>query len=98
MKAEDAELKHYIEKCRLDKWFEGAFDLAKQSVKDELNEQTEGGINMQEIADELEREEERISAASNKAARELLLSKPRYKPRVKLSGSMAGFRSSVRVV
>lgn len=97
MKSEDAELKHYIDKCRLDKWFEGAFDLAKQSVQDELNEETEGGINMQEIADELEREEERISAASNKAAMEMLHSKPRYRPRAKLSSSVAGFRSSVRI-
>lgn len=82
----------YVEKCRLEKWFEGAMDLAKRSVEDEANEETESGERMKEAAMELESREEEIASKAREAALEQLRSKG--KP---MNGSVGGFKSSVRM-
>lgn len=94
MQAEDAVLEHYVEKCRLEKWFEGAMDLAKRDVQQEANEETEDGEVMKEVAQQLKAIEEKISSDGMKTAVSMLRSKPRFKPKTKLNGSVAAFRGS----
>jgi nuclear pore complex protein Nup133 len=95
MQAEDEFLKHYIEKCRLEKWFEGALDLAKRDVQEEMHEEMEEGKAMKEIAKQLHETEQEIALKGEKAAMDMLRSKPRYKARPKLNGSVGGFRNSL---
>jgi nuclear pore complex protein Nup133 len=95
MQAEDQSLKDYIDKCRLEKWFEGALDLAKRDVQEEAHRETEDGEIMTRVAQKLREKEEMIAAEGRKAAMEMLRAKPRYKPKPKLNGSMGGFKSSV---
>jgi nuclear pore complex protein Nup133 len=95
MRAEDEVLKQYIEKCRLEKWFDGAFDLAKRDVQEEMNEETQEGKAMKEMAQQVHEMEQKIASDGGKAAMDMLRSKPRYKARPKLNGSVGGFRNSL---
>lgn len=94
MQAEDESLKRYIEKCRLEKWFEGALDLAKRDVQEEMNEETEDGEAMRDMARRLLEMEQKIASDGKKVAVNMLRSKPRYKARPKLNGLVGGFKSS----
>jgi nuclear pore complex protein Nup133 len=95
MRAEDATLNQYIEKSRLEKWFEGALDLAKRDVQDEMNEETEEGEAMKEMAKQVYEMEQKIASDGRQAAIDMLRSKPRYKAKPKLNGSVGGFKGSL---
>jgi nuclear pore complex protein Nup133 len=95
MRAEDETLNNYIEKSRLEKWFEGALDLAKRDVQDEVNEETEEGEAMKEMAKQVYEMEQRIASDGRQAAIDMLQSKPRYKAKSKLNGSVGGFKGSL---
>jgi hypothetical protein len=85
MGAEDDQLKEYIDKFRLQQWFEAALDLAKQDVETEANEETERGKVMMDVAARLKEMEDKIASDGRKAALELLKSKPRYVYKAKVS-------------
>jgi nuclear pore complex protein Nup133 len=95
MQAEDQELKDYIAKCRLEKWFEGALDLVKRDIQEEAHEETEEGEIMMRVAQKLHEKEEMIAVEGRKAAMEMLRAKPRYKSKPRLNGSKRGFKSSL---
>ncbi len=95
MQAEDDALRHYIEKSRLEKWFGGAFDLAKRDVQDEVNEETEESEAMKEMAKLVFETEQKIASDGRQAAIDMLRSKPRYKAKSKLNGSVGGFTGSL---
>lgn len=94
MKAEDEALKKYIEKCRIEKWFEEAMDLARRSIEDELNEATEDGQIMREIAEDLRELEREIASEGQKLAWSILQPKPRQNPKAKLNGTKKILRSA----
>jgi nuclear pore complex protein Nup133 len=94
MQAENETLELYVEKCRLEKWFEEVLDLAKRDIQEEMNQETEAGGMMKKMAQQLQQMEQRIASDSQKAALDMLRSKPRYKPKPKLNGSASGFKSS----
>ena len=96
MQAEDDALSRYIETCQLEKWYQAALDLAKRDVMEEVNEETEDGEKMQSIAAKLADIESRIAKNERNKAESLLHSKPRYKPKTRLNGSVGNFRSSSR--
>ena len=77
MQGEDESLRHYIEKSRLEKWFEGALDLAKRDVQDEANAETEEGDTMKEMAKQVYEMEQKIASDGRQAAIDMLRSKPR---------------------
>jgi len=95
MQAEDDSLRRYIEKSRLEKWFEGAFDLAKRDVQDEVNEEMEESEAMKEMAKQVFKMEQTIASDGRQAAIDILRSKPRYKAKSKLNGSVGGFRGKL---
>jgi nuclear pore complex protein Nup133 len=96
MQAENELLRHYVEKCRLEKWFEGTLDLAKQDVAEEVNEESENSRATEQEAKNLKQMEDQIAKAEQQHALEMLRSKPRYKARTKLHGSIGLGRSSVK--
>ncbi|KUJ15657.1 uncharacterized protein LY89DRAFT_618155 [Mollisia scopiformis] len=96
MLVEDDALKHFIEKCRLDQWYDSALTQAKDDYDSELNEETDDGGKMNQIAAKLVDLEEEIKESEMKKAESLLHSKPRYKPKPKVNGSVGNFRSSFR--
>jgi len=95
MRAEDETLNQYIEKSRLEKWFEGALDLAKRDVQDEVSDETEEGEAMKEMAKQVYEMEQKIASDGRQAAIDMLRSKPRYKAKSKLNGSVGGFKGSL---
>jgi nuclear pore complex protein Nup133 len=95
MQAEDESLRQYIEKSRLENWFEGALDLAKRDVQDEVNDETEEGEAMKEMAKQVYEMEQKIASDGRQAALEMLRSKPRYKTKPRLNGSVGGFKGSL---
>jgi hypothetical protein len=95
MRAEDEALNQYIEKSRLEKWFEAALDLAKRDVQDEVNEEMEEGEAMKEMAKQVYEMEQKIASDGRQAAIDMLRSKPRYKAKSKLNGSVGGFKGSL---
>jgi len=95
MRAEDETLNQYIEKSRLEKWFEAALDLAKRDVQDEVNEEMEEGEAMKEMAKQVYEMEQKIASDGRQAAIDMLRSKPRYKAKSKLNGSVGGFKGSL---
>ncbi|TAQ90220.1 hypothetical protein B7494_g1492 [Chlorociboria aeruginascens] len=94
MQSEDDALKPLIEASRLDKWYHTAFDLAKQGFKDEINDETGEGGKMRRVAEKLREIERGITESERRKAKNLLHSKPRYRP-VKSNGSPSHFKSSV---
>ena len=96
MQAEDAALSRYIKTCQLEKWYQAALDLAKRDVIEEVNEETDDGGKMRQIAAKLAEIEKRISRNERDKAESLLHSNPRYKPKAKLDRSVGNFRASSR--
>ena len=95
MQDEDDALKPYIDACRLSKWYQSALDLAKQDFADELNEETNDGERMRQIAQKLLDIEKGIKDSEQEKAEGLLHSKPRYKPKAKAS-RIGNFRASTQ--
>lgn len=95
MLVEDATLRPLIEKCRLDKWYQTTLSQAKDDHDAELNEETDDGSKMNEIAAKLADLEEGIAESEMKKAETLLHSKPKIKPKPKTNG-VGNFRSSFR--
>lgn len=75
--AEDSTLRDYIAHHRLQKWFEGALDLAKRSVEEEKREKEEGERGMREVAERLREIEGEIEGRERGVAREMLRCRPR---------------------
>lgn len=96
MQAEDEALSRYIETCQMEKWYQAALDLAKRDVMEEVNEETEDGEKMQGVAAKLAEIESQIAQNERNKAESLLHSKPRYKHKAKLDGSVGNFRASSR--
>lgn len=61
---EDNALKPLIEKYRLEKWFQGVLDLAKEDYAECLAVETETGPNMESVVAELQRLETAIREQS----------------------------------
>jgi nuclear pore complex protein Nup133 len=98
MRIEDDALKQYIEACRLDKWYQGALDLAKADVKEETNAEAENGEKMRCIGKMLEAMEEKISQDQRKRVESLLHSKPRHDAKPRLNGSVGNLRGSIKAI
>jgi nuclear pore complex protein Nup133 len=96
MQAENDMLRHYVDKCRLEKWFEGTLDLANRDFVEEVNEETEDGKVMQQVARKLKEMEAQIARAEQRHAVEMLRSKPRFRARPKAGGSVGFSRSFVK--
>jgi len=96
MQVEDEALKPYIQKARLDKWYESILDLAKEDSEKELTEETNSGASMKNVENQLAEVERSIAEGERRKAEGLLHSKPRYKSKAKMNGSVAKFRSSIK--
>lgn len=75
--AEDVTLREYMTHHRLQKWFEGALDLARRSVEGEKKEKEEGERGMREVAERLGEIEREIEERERGVAREMLRCRPR---------------------
>lgn len=95
MQSEDNELKPYIQKARLERWFQAALDLAKQDHADEIAVETEDGQRVQQAEEQLRELELGILDKERVKAKQLLHSEVRYKPKAKLNGS-TNFRASIK--
>lgn len=93
MKDEDTILKNYIDTCRLEKWFDGALELARTDVEQEMHDKTEGSVKMIEVAAELERIEEQIAADAQEVA-EKPATTSRHTPRASVNGMAKSLKSS----
>lgn len=94
MQTEDHALKPFVEKCRLENWYQSALDLAKVDFAEEVDAETDDGGNMREVAQTLEDIEaqinERLRGEAEKALRIT-------KHTIKENGvSLDRFRSSTR--
>jgi len=69
MVKEDETLEKFIGKSRLNDWFKGVVQAAKQSAEAELNRITEEGRKLKEMEGELEKVEERIKKVGLEAGR-----------------------------
>ena len=96
MQAEDDALSRFIETCQLEKWYQAALDLAKRDVMEDINEETENGGKMKNIAAKLDEIERQIAKNEKIKAESALHSKPRYPHKAKLGGSVGNLRSSSR--
>jgi nuclear pore complex protein Nup133 len=96
MQVEDENLKPFIETSRLEKWYHAALELARDDFKLELDEQTDDGEKMKQAEKTLAEIEEGIKENEKRKAEGLLHSKPRYKLKSKVSGSLGNFRSSIK--
>lgn len=86
MQVEDDRLKPFIKKCRLEKWYQGALDLAKQDFAAEVDDQTDDGKRMARAAERL-REIEKGIADKEKSKADSLLHRPSpVKPIARLEG------------
>ena len=72
MQAEDDRLKPSIQRCRLEKWYQGALDLAKQDFASEVDEETDDGKSMARAAERLREIEQRIAEGERSKADGLL--------------------------
>jgi hypothetical protein len=100
LQRDNTQLKTYIEKSRLQKWFESALDAAKVSIQEEANEVTEGSAVMNEVAEELARMEGKIGFESREKALTALRGKPRLRSGFKTSmiiGGGGAYRKSITV-
>ncbi|RFU29686.1 hypothetical protein B7463_g6664, partial [Scytalidium lignicola] len=98
MQSEDDALKPFIETCRLEKWYHGAMDLAKQDFTEEVTDETNDGEMMRRVAEQLKEIESSISEKEQQAASSLLYSKPRYKMNAKSDYTLGSSRSSRRLL
>jgi len=94
MRIEDEALAPYLNTCRLDKWYQGALDLAKKDVEKDVDEETNDGKKMQDIAQKLHDMEMEIAKNEKSKAQALLKSKPRFK--VRRGGSAGNLRRSIQ--
>lgn len=91
------QLQTYVDRFRLAKWFEGTLDLARRSVAEEGRLARKEELDMRSVARQLQDIEAEITERQRRAAREMLRSKPRQGPRVRVGGSFGeSFRSSIR--
>jgi nuclear pore complex protein Nup133 len=98
MQVEDDRLKPFVQKSRLEKWYQGALDLAKQDFAMEVDEETNDAKRLARAASRLREIEARIVEGERSAAEGLLhrptpaKTKAKKQPRV---SSVAGrLRSS----
>ncbi|PQE30489.1 hypothetical protein CJF32_00010252 [Rutstroemia sp. NJR-2017a WRK4] len=97
MQSEDDALKPYINTCRLEKWHQGALDLARQDFRDEVEQETNEGGDMKMAAAALEDMEKSVADNERERAEGFLLSKPRTRakrPVVKFEGRRSGSGSA----
>jgi nuclear pore complex protein Nup133 len=96
MQVEDDRLSPYIQKCRLDKWYQGALDLAKLDYTEEVDDETEEGEKMLNAAQTLREIEKGIAERERGTAESLLRQKPRFTPQPRLEVGASRFGSSPR--
>lgn len=72
MQVEDDQLRPYMQRCRLDKWYQAATDLAKQDFAAEVDDRTDDGEQMLKAADKLREIEKGIAENERSAAARLL--------------------------
>jgi nuclear pore complex protein Nup133 len=93
MQSEDDLLKPYIDTCRLEKWHQGALDLARQDFREEVEQETNEGSDMKMAAAALEHMEKSIADNERERAEGLLLSRPRVRAKrsaLKFEGRRSG--------
>lgn len=95
MVSEDTLLAQYIETAQLEKWYQGVYDQAKKDVEEEVNAETERGLLMDEVAEQLEEVERRIAEEARAGAVKRLKGRAKYRPRESARGG--GCRSSLRI-
>ena len=95
MQAEDDRLKPYIQRCRLDKWYQAALDLAKEDFTREIENETDQGQKLLSAAQKLREIERGIAENEKRKAESQLHSKARYKIRP-LEGKAGKFQRSKR--
>lgn len=98
MQSEDDALKPFIDSCRLEKWYHGALDLAKQDFADAVAGETNDGERMQRMADQLKEIEASITYKEQERASTLLHGKPRYKMNLKSDYTLRDSRSSRKLL
>ncbi|KAH8821044.1 Non-repetitive/WGA-negative nucleoporin C-terminal-domain-containing protein [Xylogone sp. PMI_703] len=98
MQSEDDALKPFIETSRLEKWYHGTLDLAKQDFTEEVTEETDNGEKMRRMADQLKEIEASISEKEQQTASAILHSKPRFKMSVKTDYALGSSRHSSRLL
>lgn len=96
MNVEDDRLKPFIKKCRLEKWYQGALDLAKQDFTAEVDDQTDDWKRMAHAAERLREIEKGIVEKEKSKADSLLHRISPAKPKARLDGVGSGLRSSTR--
>jgi nuclear pore complex protein Nup133 len=95
MQVEDDRLKPYIQRCRLDKWYQAALDLAKEDFTREIENETDQGQKLLSAAQKLREIERGIAENEKRNAESQLHSKARYKTRP-LEGKAGKFQRSKR--
>lgn len=96
MQVEDDRLKPFIQRCRLEKWYQGALDLAKQDFTAATDDQTDDGKRMSRAAEKL-REIERSIAETERSKAESELHQPSpVKAKSRIEGAASRLRSSTR--
>ena len=95
MQAEDDRLKPYIQRCRLDKWYQAALDLAKEDFTREIENETDQGQKLLSAAQKLREIERGIAENEKRKAESQLHSKARYKTRP-FEGKAGKFQRSKR--
>lgn len=97
MQAEDDALNPSLQQGRLEKWFQGALELAKQDYAEGVEAETTQGHNLSGAAEELLRLEQAIHEKEQARGNSLLRTRPRYKARAKLNGNgSASFKASIK--
>lgn len=94
MQVEDGLLKPYIQASRLDKWYQGTLDLARQDYEEEIAEETNAGMRIKQAEKQLARIEEAVAEKEREGASKRLHSKNKFKPKARLNGS-TNFRASI---
>ena len=95
MQAEDDRLKPYIQRCRLDKWYQAALDLAREDFTREVESETDQGKKLLSAAQKLREIERGIAENEKMKAESQLYAKPRHKLKP-LEGRTGKLRSSMR--
>lgn len=96
MQVEDDRLKPYVQKCRLEKWYQGALDLARQDFAAEVDEETDDGRRMVSAAQRLQEIEKRIAEKERSKAESLLHRPTPAKAKSRVDGVATRLRSSTR--
>lgn len=94
MQVEDDLLKPFIQTSRLNKWYQGTLDLARQDYEEEMAEETSAGMRTKQAEEQLAQIEQAVAEKEREGASKRLHSKSKFKPMARLNGS-TNFRASI---